>query len=63
MLSASRGCQGQSQSQKKRRVIGTVLGKPAAQSQTTPEEPSLGELEGPFTLARRGKSQSRLAEA
>ena len=56
--SASRGGQGQiqSQSQKKRRVIGTVLRKPAAQSQTTPEEPSLGELEGPFTLVRRGRN-------
>ena len=43
--SASRSGQGQCQSQKKRRVIGTVLRKPAAQSQTTPEEPSLGELE------------------
>ena len=46
-----------------RRVIGTVLRKPAAQSQTTSEEPSLGELEGPLTLVRRVESQSRLAEA
>ena len=59
--SASRG--GQGQCQKKRSVIGVVLKKPAAQAQTTPEEPSLDELEGPFTLVRRGKSQSRLAEA
>ena len=49
---------GESQS----RVIGTLQRKPAAQSQTTPEEPSHGELEGPFTLVRRGKSLSRLAE-
>ena len=61
--SASGDCQGQSQCQKKRRVIGTVLTKPTAQSQTTPEEPSLGELEAPFTLVRCGESQSRLAEA
>ena len=44
-------------------MIDIVLRKPAAQSQTTPDEPSLGELEGPSTLVRRGKSQSGLAEA
>ena len=55
--------QGQGQSHKKRRVIGTMMRKPNAQSQTIPEEPSLGELKGPFTLVRREKCQSRLAEA
>ena len=53
--------QNQSQSQKKGRVIGTVMMKPTAQSQTTREKPSLGELEGPFTLVRREKCQSRLS--
>ena len=55
--------QGQGQSHKKRRVIGTMMRKPNAQSQTIPEEPSPGELKGPFTLVRREKCQSRLAEA
>ena len=31
-------------------MIGTVLRKPAAQSQTTPGEPSLDELEGPHDV-------------
>ena len=55
--------QGQSlgQSHKKRHVIGTMMRKPNAQSQTIPEEPSLGELKGPFTLVRREKCQSRLS--
>ena len=61
--SASRSGQGESQSQKKRRVTGTVLRKPAAQSRRLPRSPFLVRWRGPFTLVRRGKSQSRLAEA
>ena len=43
--SASNGGQGENQIQKKRRGIGTVLRKPASQSQATPEEPSHVELD------------------
>ena len=62
-IPVSRCDQGQSQSQQKRRVIGTVLKKPAARSQTTPEDPILVSWRAHFTPVPREKSQSLLPEA
>ena len=48
-----------SKSKSKETLRGILLRKLAAQSETTPEEPSLDELEGFVTLVRREKSLQR----